>query len=101
RPGDVAGDRTHVEDAAASSRHHAWKKPQRQLGQGANIDIDEVELLAGGSLGRRPEHAETGAIDQHVAVEATVGQDALDLVGGASGEEVDGERFGLSAGRAK
>ena len=91
RSGDVAGDRTHVEDAAASSRHHAWKKSQRQFGQRANIDIDKVQLLAGGSLGRRPEHAETGAIDQHVAVEAAVGQARLDPVGGAGVEEVDGQ----------
>ena len=58
-------------------------------------------MLAGGSLGRRPEHAETGAIDQHVAVEAAVGQDALDLVGGARVEEVDGKRFRLRAGCGK
>ena len=52
----------------------------------------------GAALAAAPEHAETGAVHEHVAIKPAVGQRALDAVWGVRIEQIDGKGGGLRAG---
>ena len=55
-------------------------------------------MLLRRGFGCRPEHAETGAVHQHVAIKPALGQRALDAVWGVRIEQIDGKGGGLRAG---
>ena len=48
-----------------------------------------LSCSSAGNLGRRSEHAEAGAVDEDIAIQAAVGQRGFDGIEGVRGEQVD------------
>ncbi len=63
RPRQEAGDGGDVEDAAAVAGD-AVDETQRQIGERAHVEVDQLELIGDGDVGGFAEHAEAGIVDE-------------------------------------
>ena len=75
-------------------------KPQRQIGQRADVDGDDAELLGAIELDRVAEQAEAGIVDDVFDLDAFGGQRRGDLVAGIGLFEIAGnhDRRGAAGG---
>lgn len=96
RPRRITGDGADIEYAAAAPPDHVREKPERQLRQRADIDIDQLELRRAIRLGDGAEYADAGAVHQHVAVNTDFGELVFDPLPGVAVGKVDAKRRELA-----
>ena len=95
-----AGNRADIEQAAAVADQLVGE-PQRQIGQGADVDRDHVELIGAIALDRPAEQAEAGIVDDILHFQAGRGQRFGNPVAGIGLHEVAGNDDRSRAARGR